>query len=150
MCEHRWPAIRNMIAFRNVVRNSGVESFWDNGKNQIAFCRGTRGFIAFNNEPTELNVKLFTCMPSGDYCDIITGNKKNGECSGTTLTVDENGEAQIVVASNVGVLAIHIGVRRIVICFGDSEKLKRLYYFRKASQSHLKRCQSLELIRRRF
>lgn len=102
-----------MIAFRNVVRNAPVEGFWDNGKNQIAFCRGTRGFIAFNNEPTEMNATLFTCMPSGEYCDIITGNKKNGKCSGAQVSVDENGEAQIAVPSN-GVLAIHIGVRNIV------------------------------------
>lgn len=106
-----------MIGFRNVVRNVPVESFWDNGKNQIAFCRGTRGFIAFNNEPTDMNVKLFTCLPSGDYCDIITGNKKNGKCSGTKVSVDENGEAQIVIPSSVGVLAIHIGVRKIRFIF---------------------------------
>lgn len=103
-----------MIAFRNVVGNASVNSFWDNGKNQIAFCRGTRGFIAFNNEATEMNVKLFTCMPSGDYCDIITGTKQNGQCSGTTVSVDENGDAQIVIPSNVGVLAIHIGVSEII------------------------------------
>lgn len=111
MCEHRWLAIRNMVAFRNVVGNAPVVNFWHNGKNQIAFSRGTRGFIAFNNELFDMSVKLFTSLPSGEYCDVITGNvSKDGECTGTKVTVDENGEAQINVPVNVGVLAIHIGV----------------------------------------
>lgn len=59
-----------------------------------------------------MNVKLFTCMPSGDYCDIITGRRENGQCTGTVVRVDDNGEAQIVVSASVGVLAIHIGVRQ--------------------------------------
>lgn len=96
--------------FRNVVGMASVSSWWDNNGNQIAFCRGTRGFIAFNNEPYELKMKLFTCLPSGIYCDTITGNIVNGQCTGTTVMVDENGEANIHVPS-VGVLAIHIGVK---------------------------------------
>lgn len=113
VCEHRWPAIRNMIAFRNVVRDAPVVNFWDNGRNQIAFSRGTRGFIAFNNEPFEMNVKLFTSLPTGEYCDIITGNAENGKCTAVKVLVDENGEAEIRVAVNVGVLAIHIGVNNL-------------------------------------
>lgn len=111
VCEHRWPAIQNMIRFRNVVRNAPVTSWWDNNRNQIAFCRGTRGFMAFNNEYYDLDAELFTCMPSGVYCDVITGGVVDNKCVGTQVTVDDNGEARIHVAKNVGVLAIHIGVK---------------------------------------
>lgn len=111
VCEHRWPEIRNMIKFRNVVGTAPVNSWWDNNRNQIAFCRGTRGFIAFNIESYELNMKLFTCMPSGIYCDIITGEMVNGKCSGNQVVVDENGEAVIRIAPGIGVLAIHIRVK---------------------------------------
>lgn len=103
-----------MIVFRNVVRNAPVVNFWNNGKNQIAFSRGTRGFIAFNNEPFDMNVKLFTSLPSGEYCDIINGNVvENGKCSGAKVIIDENGEAEINVPIGVGVLSIHIGVNKI-------------------------------------
>lgn len=112
MCEHRWPEIRNMIKFRNVVGAAPISSWWSNNGNQIAFCRGTRGFIAFNNERYEMNAKLFTCMPSGIYCDVITGQlDANGKCTGNQIVVDENGEANIRVAPGIGVLAIHIGVK---------------------------------------
>lgn len=100
-----------MIKFRNVVGDESIHSWWDNDNNQIAFCRGNRGFIAFNNEPSEMKTKLFTCLPSGVYCDAITGEIVNGQCSGTTVVVDENGEAFINIAANVGVQAIHIGVK---------------------------------------
>lgn len=100
-----------MIAFRNVVQGAPVVNFWNNGKNQIAFSRGTRGFIAFNNEPFHMNVKLFTSLSSGEYCDVITGSPvESGKCTGTKVIVDENGEAEINIPTNVGVLAIHIGV----------------------------------------
>lgn len=110
VCEHRWLPIRNMIRFRNVAATAPVSSWWDNGSNQIAFCRGTRGFVAFNNEPDELKQKLFTCLPSGIYCDAITGELRNGKCSGAIVQVDENGEADISLTSDIGVLAIHVGV----------------------------------------
>lgn len=117
VCEHRWLPIRNMIRFRNVAATAPVSSWWDNGSNQIAFCRGTRGFVAFNNEAdgSKLKQKLFTCLPSGIYCDAITGELRNGKCSGAVVYVDENGEADISLASDIGVLAIHIGVKRKTI-----------------------------------
>lgn len=113
ICEHRWHEIRNMIKFRNIVGNAPITSWWDNNRNQIAFCRGTRGFIAFNIETVEMNTKLFTCMPSGTYCDIISGELDGmGKCTGNQVVVDENGEANIRIASGtVGALAIHIGVK---------------------------------------
>ena len=36
-----------------------VSNWWDDGDKQIAFCRGGKGFIAFNDEyNTDLNVNL--------------------------------------------------------------------------------------------
>lgn len=99
-----------MVGFRNVVGDAPLVNFWDNGKNQIAFSRGTRGFIAFNNEPNDMNVKLFTSLASGEYCDIITGNFEKDNCTGAKVLVDAKGEAQISIPVHVGVLAIHVGV----------------------------------------
>jgi alpha-amylase len=36
-----------------------VNDWWDNGDKQIAFCRGGKGFIAFNDQTdTDLKVTL--------------------------------------------------------------------------------------------
>jgi len=36
-----------------------VTNWWDNGNQQIAFCRGKRGFIVFNGECiADMNVNL--------------------------------------------------------------------------------------------
>lgn len=143
VCEHRWPAIRNMVQFRNVVSigpapgpahgpahgphephgpgfgpgfgpgvgpappAAPITSWWDNGSNQIAFGRGNRGFIAFNNDESDLNMKLETTLPDGIYCDVITGQLVNDACSGTNVTV-ENGQANINLSPSVGVQAIHV------------------------------------------
>lgn len=58
VCEHRWRQIYHMVDFRNVVRGTNISNWWDNGNNQIAFCRGDKGFIAFNNDDSDLNKSL--------------------------------------------------------------------------------------------
>ena len=36
-----------------------MTNWWDNGDKQIAFCRGGKGFIAFNDQyDTDMNVNL--------------------------------------------------------------------------------------------
>jgi hypothetical protein len=41
------------------VLGTGVNDWWDNGDYQIAFCRGGKGFIAFNDQyDTDLSVTL--------------------------------------------------------------------------------------------
>ena len=42
--------LRNMVIFRNVVNGQPQTNWWDNQNNQVAFGRGNRGFIVFNND----------------------------------------------------------------------------------------------------
>jgi hypothetical protein len=53
-----------------------------------------------------------TCLPNGTYCDVISGFKSGGVCTGKTVIVGNNRKAVIVIASyeEDGVLAIHRGV----------------------------------------
>lgn len=104
-----------MIMFRSIVGESPAIAWWDNGANQIAFCRGVRGFIAFNNEAFDMNQRLFTCLPSGIYCDVATGQRDGLKCTGGLVMVDDNNMAHIHVSAEVGVLAIHIGVGGIYL-----------------------------------
>ncbi|XP_053610127.1 alpha-amylase 4N-like isoform X2 [Plodia interpunctella] len=111
VCEHRWRQIFQMVQFRNVAGTTGLNDWWDNGGNQIAFCRGGQAFIAFNLEYWALNQSLQTCLPAGRYCDIASGTKNGNSCTGKTVTVGNDGRANI----NIGpddydmYLAIHRG-----------------------------------------
>lgn len=110
VCEHRWRQIYNMIGFRNVVKDSLIRNWWSNGDQQIAFCRGELGFVAFTNYGN-IAQKLQTCLPTGIYCDVISGGVGNeGSCNGKTITVGTNGFGYISLAESEedGVLAIHI------------------------------------------
>lgn len=114
VCEHRWPQITNMVDFRNVVGETELHEWWDNGSNQISFCRGNAGFIAFNNDGVDMAIVLQTCLPAGRYCDVISGRLlTNGQCTGKSVTVAENGEALVEIGryESDGVLAIHVGSR---------------------------------------
>ncbi|XP_055920446.1 alpha-amylase A-like [Eupeodes corollae] len=113
ICEHRWRQIYTMVGFRNTVEGTSVNNWWDNDGNQIAFCRGNKGFVAFNQENYDLKQRLYTCLPAGTYCDVISGNRSNSTCSGKQIVVDADGSALINISTNDedGVLAIHIGSR---------------------------------------
>ncbi|XP_071440986.1 alpha-amylase-like [Hetaerina americana] len=115
VCEHRWRQIYNMVAFRNAVEGTGVDNWWDNGSNQMAFCRGRKGFIAFNGQHgAHLKRELTTCLPPGVYCDVISGSLEGGRCTGKTVTVSaEGGRARVDLAADEedGVLAIHVQSR---------------------------------------
>ncbi|XP_025755756.1 pancreatic alpha-amylase [Oreochromis niloticus] len=93
VCEHRWRQITNMVIFRNVVNGQPQSNWWDNQGNQVAFGRGNRGFIVFNNEDWDLNVTLNTGLPGGTYCDVISGQKEGSRCTGKQVSVGGDGRA---------------------------------------------------------
>jgi alpha-amylase len=114
VCEHRYPAIKKMVRFRQVVHGTKVNNWSDDGVGQMTFSRGARGFIAFNAEVgVPLNATVNTGLPPGIYCDIITGQQEDYECTGAQVEVDEAGKANIVLSHDDpnGVLAIHVEER---------------------------------------
>ncbi|KAI8436619.1 hypothetical protein MSG28_010127 [Choristoneura fumiferana] len=118
VCEHRWRQIYSMVDFRNVAAGTNLNDWWDNGSNQIAFCRGGQAFIAINGDNWDLNQNLQTCLPAGTYCDVISGSKNGNSCTGKSVTVGNDGRAQIYVASHEFdmMLAIHRGTRIRAAC----------------------------------
>ncbi|XP_005367977.1 pancreatic alpha-amylase-like isoform X2 [Microtus ochrogaster] len=99
VCEHRWRQIRNMVAFRNVVNGQPFSNWWDNGSNQVAFGRGNKGFIVFNNDDWALLITLQTGLPAGTYCDVISGDKIDGNCTGIKVYVENDGTAQFSISN---------------------------------------------------
>lgn len=74
-CEQRWTSTRGMIAFHNYVGDtatSPVKDWQSNGNDSIAFSRGTKGFLAFNNGTKPLDVTYDTTLPDGEYCNVFS------------------------------------------------------------------------------
>ncbi len=112
-CEHRWQAIANMVEFRNrTASDFYVSNWWDNGNNQIAFSRGSKGFVAINKESYGLSRTFQTGLPGGTYCDVTKGalNGAGNGCTGPSVTVAGDGTASITVASWDAV-ALHAGAK---------------------------------------
>jgi len=128
MCEHRWRPISNMVGFRNAVNANWepVAHWWSNGQRQLAFGRGTLGFVLINAEPgsnpgsfgPEGNGWMQTGLPAGQYCDVIHSNlapdkmrclTENGQ-DVAALTVFADGKAHLPVQP-MDAVALHVGAR---------------------------------------
>lgn len=91
------------------MKNELLVNWWDNDSNLIAFCRGNKGFVVFNNESNGACITLNMCLPPGDYCDVISGKKDGDICTGKIITVNEKGRSIINISAQ-SVVAIHSGV----------------------------------------
>jgi hypothetical protein len=62
-----------MVGFRNVAAGTALSNWWDNGANQISFCRGDQAFIAFNNEMFDMNQSLQVSLIKFDciFCFVF-------------------------------------------------------------------------------
>lgn len=103
-----------MIAFKNTVEGTVVSNWWDNNDNQISFSRGSRGFLALNGQyRVVLSQRLQTGLAAGVYCDLATGSKEGTRCTGTSVTVDLDGFAQIYLDSEAaeGYIALSVDAR---------------------------------------
>ncbi|GAA0462040.1 carbohydrate-binding module family 20 domain-containing protein [Streptomyces stramineus] len=100
-CQHDWPEIKSMVAFRNTVHGTAVTDWWDNGYQAVAFGRGTKGYVALNHEKFPLTRTFRTSLPGGDYCDVQSGRR---------VTVDASGAFTATLAPDTG-LALHAGAR---------------------------------------
>lgn len=111
---HRWSDISNMVAFRSTTSGQDVNSFVSGTANQIAFGRGTKGFVAINNEFAAWNATLQTLLPAGSYCNVIDGQRNAAQtaCTGSTVVVGNGGQISISLPANGGnvvpAIAIHV------------------------------------------
>ncbi|QJR81546.1 alpha-amylase [Alteromonas pelagimontana] len=112
-CEHRWSYIAGAMDFRNQTADVfSVTNWWSNGGNQIAFGRGDRGFVAINKEDYALSAALDSDMAPGVYCNVLSGelSSDGNSCSGSTVTVDQNGSVNVSIGAWEAV-AIHHNAR---------------------------------------
>ncbi|KAJ7134296.1 glycoside hydrolase superfamily [Mycena epipterygia] len=91
-CEHRWTAIANMNLFHNAVGSAGLTNVAVGTTQQVAFGRGSIGFLVINNEGSTWSNTWTTSLPAGTYCDIIHDTDSDPKtCSGTTYDVSSSG-----------------------------------------------------------
>jgi alpha-amylase len=97
ICEDRNQAVDGMVGWHNAVAGAAVGNTWTDGSNQVAFGRGSAGFVAINREGGSLSRIFATGLAAGTYCDVIHGTVSGGRCSGPTVTVDGSGNASVTV-----------------------------------------------------
>ncbi|KAG9084876.1 hypothetical protein FRC06_003852 [Ceratobasidium sp. 370] len=102
ICQHRWAAIAGMIKFYNKVGTQGVNNWVQGSKDQIAFGRGTSGFVVINNADSPWTKTFKTVLTSATYCDILTGKKSGSSCTGGKVTIS-NGSFKVTVPARSAV-----------------------------------------------
>lgn len=101
---HRWRGISNMVKFRSAVRDQPQGNWTVGNPNQVAFSRGSVGFVALNNSGSTWSRSFHTGLPPGTYCNVIDGslNAAGTGCTGSTVTVDASGQAALQVPADGG------------------------------------------------
>lgn len=114
LCQHRWSPVVGMVGFHNIVESSNNPlNNWQTGLNQqIAFGRGSAGFVAINNMdgdwPGTTPKTFTTSLPDGVYCDVYVGPPgANNACAGGSFTVTNGSFDAIVPARSA--IALHVG-----------------------------------------
>lgn len=90
VCEHRIPAIANMVAFRAATTGAPITNWQQHGDAAISFGRGDAGHVVINAAETPLDASVQTGLAPGDYCDVITSSSGSA-CDGTTVRVSDAG-----------------------------------------------------------
>ncbi|KAF8812947.1 glycoside hydrolase family 13 protein [Phlegmacium glaucopus] len=107
LCQHRFVSISGMVGFRNNVGSAPLNNWVSPQSQQIAFGRGSAGFVAINNVDSQWSATFSTSLPDGSYCDVISGRSSSGTCTGTVFTVSKGSFTAIVPARSA--VAIHTG-----------------------------------------
>jgi alpha-amylase len=110
VCEHAWRPIANMVGFRNAAGGAPVRDWWTGGADQVAFGRGSTGYVVLNRGGAVLTRTFQTSLPAGTYCDVIHGDVRGGRCTGPVVVVDRAGRFTASVAP-MDALAVHTGAR---------------------------------------
>eukprot|EP00929_Paragymnodinium_shiwhaense_P035661 TRINITY_DN19217_c0_g1_i2.p1 TRINITY_DN19217_c0_g1~~TRINITY_DN19217_c0_g1_i2.p1 ORF type:complete len:476 (+),score=97.07 TRINITY_DN19217_c0_g1_i2:69-1496(+) len=105
ICEHRWTAIANMVAWRRSAGSAPVGNFQKVGADVIIFCRGQAACVAINRQSSQWSGNAKLSLPSGSYCDVIQSDDTSS-CPKVQVNSDGSVNLQIPAMSAV---ALHTG-----------------------------------------
>lgn len=81
-CEHRWPVIAGLVAFRDKVFSSDVDSYVGYSSQQIACGRSRLELIIINNADATWSRTFSTSLPGGEYCNYTADAPSGGTLAG--------------------------------------------------------------------
>ena len=74
-----------LVGFRAAVGSnvtSPLVSWYSPQSSQIAYGRGTKGFVVINNADSDWTGTFTTELGEGSYCDVVSGSVSDGVCTG--------------------------------------------------------------------
>ncbi len=98
-CTDRNAGVVGMVGWHNHVGKAKQQNWWDDGQNVIAFGRGAKGWVSFNNGSAAKKITVQTGMSAGTYCDVVHGKKSGGSCTGPTIKVKDSGKATVTIGA---------------------------------------------------
>ncbi|KAG9049938.1 hypothetical protein FS837_008524 [Tulasnella sp. UAMH 9824] len=107
ICQHRWPAVAGMVKFFNQVKGAPLNNWVSDQASQIAFGRGSSGFVAINFSSSTWTKTFTTPLPDGSYCDVVHGGLASGAC--TTSPIVASGGKITVAVPAYDAFAVHVG-----------------------------------------
>lgn len=106
VCEHRRPAIANMVAWRRTAGDSPIRDWIADGST-LSFCRGRAACLAINVKAEPWEVTVSWPLPEGDYCDVLRSEER--DCA-SPLHVDTDGAVRLTVPPQSAV-ALRLGAQ---------------------------------------
>jgi len=117
VCEHRWTAVANMVAWRKSAGTNDVTKFQASAVgDQIGFCRGSTACVALNRGSSSWSASLTFSVPAGKYCNIIQSDDLS-LCP--TVEVASDGSVEFEVPP-LGAVAVHVGKVKQSVFAADS------------------------------
>jgi alpha-amylase len=87
VCEHRRPAIANMVAFRKATDGADVVNWRIGDDETISFGRGDIGHVVINVSRQAIQIEVPTSLPTGRYCDVIANGVDAKNCNQNQVSV---------------------------------------------------------------
>lgn len=117
VCEHRWTAVANMVAWRKSAGTNDVTNFQASAVgDQIGFCRGSTACVALNRGSSSWSASLTFSVPAGKYCNVIQSDDLS-LCP--TVEVASDGSVKFEVPP-LGAVAVHVGKVKQAVVATDS------------------------------
>jgi len=91
VCEHRRGSIANMVKFRRATAGTGIVNWKIVGDGVLSFGRGDKGHVVINIGDQAINMEISSSLPPGQYCDLISGGVGDDACTGSPITVGDDG-----------------------------------------------------------
>jgi len=89
VCEHRRPAITNMVAFRKATAGADVVNWRISDGKTISFGRSDIGHVVINVSEQAIEIEVPSSLSTGRYCDVIADGVGGKDCSQTQISVKD-------------------------------------------------------------